>query len=145
MDYKMYLLGWLTSLGTAWFVQYLKDKKADEKLERQKRSFAALFISLTVSYELHLEVAQSTPWENKLWDTHQARISFFFPEETAIFSWIVLEVAQHAKECCEDGTQAIPIASVSAALQRIREELRKKYKLGDLQLDLEKMLSSHRS
>lgn len=136
IDYKMYLLSCIASLGTAWFVQYLKDKQQNRISKKQERSLAALFIALTISYELHIQANNELPWKNKIWDINQAKMALAFPDETAIFSFVLLEVESDLT-FLEDSSH---VRSVSAALQRIRESLKQRYKLTNLQLYLETMI-----
>lgn len=82
----IFLLGWFTSLGTTWYMQHLKNKAEKRKRKKQKKAFAALFISLIDSLEVYLKHFPETPWNLKLWYESQLKFAEFFPEETVLFA-----------------------------------------------------------
>lgn len=88
---KGLLIGWITSLFTAYFIQWLKDRRDKQHYNKVKAAYAVLFQNLIACYDFHVKYKVHKPWENKLWDASQAKLAEFFPEETAIFAFLILE------------------------------------------------------
>ena len=132
----MYLLGWLTSLGTAYFVQYLKNHNAKKEELKQKRAFAALFIAILVSYELQIKLDEPKQEQIKLWEDNQAKIAFYFPDEAALFALLSSFLQRNPTYLCEPAQQQ----RILSLLYHMRAALKQRYNLKDLQETLEKML-----
>ena len=81
-----------SSLGVAYFVQWLKDRSHNKHQHEIRQAYKVLFETILYSYSECLKNGNPHLWENSLWTNHQAEFAEFFPHDTTQFAKILLRV-----------------------------------------------------